>query len=254
MYGTRWHTHLHAGVATLAALVALAAVPAMTASAANPQSARAGHSTVVYLSPDRSFAVLVPLPGVSKQDYSASSDLQTLNVRLGPQSVTSSSSASGMTFRTGSKQKVTAAGTLSASSSISTCPPGGSCSSTGAWFSTTVNGQSGWWVATITFGPGQSQAAWWGCCPWNASTMYLSDNWSVGGIAVSVNISMPPGIGLSGSGSSASWNSAVNNVWLINHSFNGIQFSSNWAICCPSESAWATSQFGGSFFTTVANS
>jgi hypothetical protein len=84
--------------------------------------------------------------------------------------------------------------------------------------------------------------------------MYLSDTWSVGGIAVSVNISMPPGIGLSGSGSSASWSSAVNNVWLVNHSFNGIQFSSSFIICCPSESTTATSQFGGYFFSTTANS
>src|SRR5207245_2667709 len=144
--------------------------PAVTASAANPRSV--GNSTVVYLSPDRSFAVLVPLPGVSKQSYSASRDLQALNVQLGPQTVTSSTNVSGLTGRTGSKHTVTAAGTLSASNSNRTCPPGGLCDNTTAWFSTTVNAQSGWWVATMTFGPGQSQAAWLGCCPWNATTMY----------------------------------------------------------------------------------
>ncbi len=252
MHTTRWHTHLRASVASLAALVALVAVPSVAASASN--ATRVGQSTVLYLSPDRSFAVLVPLPGISKLNYSASRDLQALNVQLGPQSVTSSTNVSGLTGRTGSKHTVTAAGTLSAYNSNRTCPPGGLCDNTTAWFSTTVNAQSGWWVATMTFGPGQSQAAWLGCCPWNATTMYLTDNWSVGGIAVSVNISMPPGIGIAGSGSSASWSSAVNNVWLITHSFNGIQFSSNWVVCCPSESAWATSQFGGYFVTTVANS
>ena len=117
MNGMRWHTPQRVGVATLATLVALAAGPAVTASAANPHSV--GNSTVVYLSPDRSFAVLVPLPGVSKQSYSASRDLQALNVQLGPQTVTSSTNVSGLTGRTGSKHTVTAAGTLSASNTAS---------------------------------------------------------------------------------------------------------------------------------------
>jgi len=249
MSEARSRTRLRAVLATLAALVAVAAAPTVTASAA--RTVTAGQSIVLSLAPDRSSAVLVPLPGVSKQTYSASRDLQILGVHLGPQSLTSSPGTSSMTVQGGTKQKVTTAATLSASNSIQTCPPGGQCSSTGVWFSTTVNGSSGW-VATITFGPGQSQGAWWGCCPWNADAMYLSDNWSVAGLAVSVSI--PPGVGFSGSGSSAGWSGSVSNQWLINHYFNGIQFTSWWALCCPSESATTTSQFGGSFFTTTANS
>jgi hypothetical protein len=258
MFESQSRTRWRAGLATLAALVAIVAAPALMASAAS--TVRVGHSIVLYLAPDRSSAVLVPAPGVSKQTYSASRDLQTLGVRLGPQSTTSSPGVSSISVRGGMRATAASAdirasssgNTLYASNSIGTCPPGGQCSSTGVWFSTTVNAQSGWWVATITFGPGQSQGAWWGCCPWNADVMYLSDNWSVAGLGVSVSI--PAGIGFSGSGSSASWSGSASNQWLINHSFNGIQFSSWFALCCPSESASTTSQFGGSFFSTTANS
>lgn len=249
---TRWR----AGLATLAALMAVAAAPALTASAAS--TVTVGHSVVLYLAPDRSSAVLVPAPGVSKQTYNASRDLQALGVRLGPMATTSSPGASSMSVQGGTRQ-TPAIGlrtanfnyTLSAYASRPTCPPGGQCSSTGVWFSTTVTGTSGW-VATIKFGPGSSQGAWWGCCPWNADVMYLSDNWSVSGLAISVNI--PPGIGFSSQGSSASWSGQVSNKWLIYHSFDGIQFTSWWALCCPSETAQTTSQFGGYFFTATANS
>lgn len=262
MFATRWHMQLRAGVASLAALVALVAVPAVPASASSALNPRALQSRVVYLSPDRNFAVLVPLAGVSKQSYSASNDLLALGVPLGPQSLTSSANASqltasatrfGRTIAIVQPQFFTQTTTLSGSNSIWTCPPGGSCSNTGAWFSTTVTADSGWWSGTMSFSPGNSQAAWWGCCPWNATTMYLSDSWSVSGLSVSVTISMPPGLGLSGSGSNASWSSSVNNVWLIDHGFNGIQFSGI-VVCCPSESATATSQFGGYFRSTTANS
>lgn len=252
---TRWR----AGLATLAALIAVLAAPTVLVSAATTRTV--GQSVVLYLAPDHSSAVLVPAPGVSKQTYSVRRDLQALGVRLAPLSTTNSQRASsfsvrskmGGTVSSGSFLPMTLTSTtLYASASIPTCPPGGQCSSTGVSFNTSWNGSAGWWVATINFGPGQSQGAWWGCCPWNADVMYLSDTWSVGGLAVSVSV--PGGAGFSGSGSSASWSGSAANQWLITHAFSGIQFTNWWGLCCPSESASTTAQFGGSFYTAIANS
>ncbi len=72
---------------------------------------------------------------------------------------------------------------------------------------------------------GTSDSNWLGCCPWNPDSNQLSDSWFVSGIAVSVYISWPPGIGFSGSGggpSTYTTNTGAN--WRNHHNFSGIQF------------------------------
>ena len=235
-----------------AAAVMLLGVPTMTASAsAQP---RAGHSLILFLSADRSNAVLIPAPGVSKTAYDPNRDARLLGIgtatQTAPATTSSVSFSAQPTSASSPSRTVTSSQTLSASNSIWTCPPGGSCANTGTNFSTGVTWHSGI-QGTATFA-GQSHADWWGCCPYNATNMYLSDTWRVGGLAVSV--SFPPGVGISGSGDQANWSSgAVGNTWYINHYFNGIQFSSYVLVCCASESSTGESQFGSNFYSTTAN-
>src|SRR5258708_13507522 len=101
MLESRSRTRWRAGLATLAALVAVAAAPAVLASPATTRTV--GQSIVLYLAPDRSSAVLLPAPGVSKQTYSVSPHLQALAIRLCPPSSTDPPAASSIPSPTGTR-------------------------------------------------------------------------------------------------------------------------------------------------------
>lgn len=70
---------------------------------------------------------------------------------------------------------------------------------------------------------GNSNTQWWGCCPWNANSVTLSDSFMVSGIAVSV--SLPPSVGFSGSGSNASYSTTNSNNWINSHQYSGVDFN-----------------------------
>ncbi len=98
------------------------------------------------------------------------------------------------------------------------------------------NGSSGYanvnWSSSIAYPTfeqwvifsGSSNGNWLGCCPWNPDSNTLTDDWFASGIAVSVSISWPPGVGFSGSGGSASYTSNTGANWRNHHNFSGIQF------------------------------
>lgn len=230
--------------AGLLASAALSAIPVASASAST-QPTTAGQSRVLYLSSDRTNAVLVPLPGVAKISYDPNQAALALGVIGGRHRSASTGTPSGAAMALDSTQN------FSGNNNIWTCPPGGSCANTNANFSSTAAFTcGGCWTVYDTLN-GHTRTAWLGCCPWNADTMYLADTWKQDGISVSV--SFPAGAGFSGSGDTANWNGSVGNNWQIDHYYNGLQFYSGWALGCVHETASGTSQFGSSFYTTNAN-
>lgn len=97
----------------------------------------------------------------------------------------------------------------------------------------------------VTFN-GNSYAKWLGCCPYNATKVTLTDHFHVDGINVSV--SLPPGVGFSGSGSDAYFTNSVTNNWAIYHNFSNLYFG---CLDCVGigEDSTATFQFGNYFYT-----
>jgi hypothetical protein len=235
--------------AGLLASAALTAIPVASASAST-QPTTAGQSSVLYLSKDRSNAVLVPLPGVAKSSYDPNLAALALGVIGGTQRHTSSYHTGPLAV-SGGTQAMDSTQNFSGNNNIWTCPPGGSCANTNANFSSTAAFTcGGCWTVYDTLN-GHTRTAWLGCCPFNADAMYLADTWKQDGISVSV--SFPAGAGFSGSGDTANWSASVSNNWQIDHYYNGLQFYSGWALGCVHETASGTSQFGSSFYTTNAN-
>lgn len=99
-------------------------------------------------------------------------------------------------------------------------PPNGSSGTEYVHFASNVYYPS---LETWASFSGNSTTQWWGCCPWNANTVELTDQFMVSGLGVSVSV--PPSIGLSGSGSSATYSTTNYNVWLNSHSYSGIDFN-----------------------------
>lgn len=111
---------------------------------------------------------------------------------------------------------------LSANQYFLEYPPNGAADDTQVDFSSSIAYPTNeTWVSYS----GSSDANWLGCCPWNPDSNTLTDSWFVSGIVVSVNLSVPPGIGFSGSGGGPiSYSTNTGQNWQNHHNFSGVEF------------------------------
>jgi hypothetical protein len=125
-------------------------------------------------------------------------------------------------------------------------PPGGTAAYIAATFSSSVSYPT---AETYAIFNGSSSAIWHGSNPLRATRITLSDTWRASGAAISV--SFPSGVGISGSGNTATWSGGVNNTSRVTHYFSNIKFTG--ALYSVSESTTGTFQFGSVFFTVSAS-
>lgn len=199
-----------------------------------PGSKHIGHSIVLVDTADHSFVALAPDSSVrDKSQWTPDADIRSLR--------------GGDVGILGCGWPNCNPASLSASYTKTITPPGGSSGPIKVYFSSsdpyTIP------ETRVTFN-GSSYAKWLGSTPYNATKVTDTDTWKASGIAVS--ISLPPGIGFSGSGDTATWTTSVSNNWQINHYFNNVQFNAFdiWAI---DEYVSGTFQFGTSFWRIDAH-
>lgn len=113
-------------------------------------------------------------------------------------------------------------------------------------FDTPFTHSCGFFSCSIDIVGGNSYAYWLGSTPFNAGSISLTDEISVGGIAVSVSV--PSGLGFSVSGKTVTLTSTVYNNWENLHSYSGIGFKSYVLLTGPSQSDLAKFTFGDRSF------
>jgi|GEM_PF-3828557 hypothetical protein len=140
--------------------------------------------------------------------------------------------------------------TLSGSYSEDITPPGGSNGPISVSFSSSdpyanPYGLCGLAEACTVTSNGSSKAAWLGCCPFNATSVADDNTWTVSGLVFSIQV--PGGPGWSTSGNSATWNTSVNNNWIITDNFSNLTFN-GLDLYWISESTNGIFQFGSTFW------
>lgn len=133
---------------------------------------------------------------------------------------------------------------------ITACPSGGSCNKVTTQFSSTKINDCGFWTCTRDIS-GQSHGYWQGTSPWNADDMTLGDKWNQNGCSVSV--SYPAGVGITGSGDTAQWDTQSGvATWQMHHYFNGIRFTTYSCFTSFWEYSTTTARFGSTWYSTTA--
>ncbi|VVB56115.1 Uncharacterised protein [uncultured archaeon] len=105
--------------------------------------------------------------------------------------------------------------------------------------------QSGW-QATYT-GDGYTKGYWWGSNPYYADRITLGSQVVVHGI--SVTVSVPPSIGFSVSGDTATYSGSWDNEWAAIHYYNNLVGTSNWALTGSDQYDSETFRFGNTDYT-----
>ena len=91
---------------------------------------------------------------------------------------------------------------------------------------------------------GDSNTYWLGASPFDASSMSLTDNIWVGGVAISISVgSGGPGVGIGVSNNTVTMSSSYGPTWEIAHSYYNVDFSTNIAIWGPYQSGNASASF-----------
>lgn len=124
-------------------------------------------------------------------------------------------------------------------------PPGGSTAAIQAYGHSYV--QVPFIETSANYTSDTSTVQWLGSTPFNATSVTHTDTWSNDGISISVSISWPPGIGFSGSGSSAGWTTTVSNTWRTTHDWDSVYFSA-FDIYTIHFNVTGSFQFGSSFY------
>lgn len=130
-------------------------------------------------------------------------------------------------------------------------PPGGSTAAIQAYGHTYV--QVPFFETSANYTNNTSTVQWLGATPFNATSVTHTDSWTNDGVAISVSISWPPGIGFSGSGSSASWATTVSNTWRTTHDWDSVYFSA-FDIYRVHFNVTGAFQFGSSFYGVTGSS
>jgi hypothetical protein len=130
-------------------------------------------------------------------------------------------------------------------------PPGGSNAAIQAYGHSYV--QVPFFETSANYTNDTSTVQWLGGTPFNATSVTHTDYWTNDGIAISVSVSWPPGIGFSGSGSSASWATTVNNTWRTTHDWDSVYFSA-FDIYRVHFNVTGSFQFGSSFYGITGSS
>jgi hypothetical protein len=127
---------------------------------------------------------------------------------------------------------------------------GWSCSSMDAGFGDSVSWP--WWGETSADVSGSSSTHWWGGCPYNAGTVYMSDEICFDTISFGASFS---GVGFSSSGGGCgTWSASLGNNWMISHYYNGVHGSAGiGTIYRVRQSTGGTYRFGTTYVGLNAN-
>ncbi len=138
-------------------------------------------------------------------------------------------------------------GTLAASGTTNITPPGGSTGGLRASFSSPVAAYNS---GTFFQVHGTSQGIWLGSSPFNASSITLTDTLWAGGISPTVSAG-PVGAGFYTDGATFTYSTSLNNAYVLNHSYTGLEFSG--LIFTINERSQVQAVFGGSSFLQITN-
>jgi hypothetical protein len=125
-----------------------------------------------------------------------------------------------------------------------------SCSYMDAGFGDNVSWP--WWGETSADVSGSSSTHWWGGCPYNAGTVYMSDEICFDTVSFGASFS---GVGFSSSGGGCgTWSASNGSTWLINHYYNGVHGSAGiGSIYRVRQSTGGTYRFGTTYVGLNAN-
>jgi hypothetical protein len=190
----------------LAGTVVLAVGP-LAVTANGETSKQVGNSYVLYISDDKTNAVLVGAPvrtAAEKRLRNADADALKAGVRLAAAPLSTTHAMSGNGYATG---------------------PDGDIHSVQNWFNTTIVDDAcpfSWSPCRATLS-GDSHGRWWGCNPnCNADSQYLRETVKEDGWSVAVSAGGP---GFSGSGDTAIWDTTFGSGWAVDHYWNNLVFT-----------------------------
>lgn len=138
-------------------------------------------------------------------------------------------------------------GTLASSGTTYITPPGGSTGGLRASFNSPVTAYSS---GTFFRVHGTSQGIWLGASPYNASSITLTDTLWASGISPTVSAG-PVGGGFYTDGATFTYSTSLNNAYVLNHAYTGLEFSG--LIFTINERSQVQATFGGSSFLQITN-
>ncbi|HEX9030825.1 MAG TPA: hypothetical protein VF834_03205 [Streptosporangiaceae bacterium] len=134
-------------------------------------------------------------------------------------------------------------GQMNGYSYITITPHNGSSGGFNMGFSSSYVSGCDFWSCWRNVNSGNSYTNWLGSSPYDASSMGLTDNIWVGGVAISVSIGSGGGFGISVSNSTVTLSSSYGPTWQIAHNYYNVDFSTHVAIWGPYQNANASASF-----------